>query len=66
MFSSLKSWSITVVSKDVVKLPGLIVIIYTSQQKKRYNGSMLNFFYIEKTKKNRQKSYTLDSCGHKK
>jgi hypothetical protein len=37
--------------------------IYTSQQKKRYKGLMLNMFYIEK--KHRQKSYNLDSYGHK-
>jgi hypothetical protein len=34
---------------------------YTSQQKKRYKGLGLNIFYIEK--KNRQKSYNLDSYG---
>ena len=43
----------------VVKFPGLIAIIYTSQQKKRYN-----IFYIEI--KNRQKLYNLDSYGHSK
>jgi len=48
----------------VVKFPGLIVSIYTSQQKKRYKGSMLNIFYIDK--KNRKQSYTLDSYGHNK
>jgi hypothetical protein len=35
---------------------------YTSQQKKWYKGLMLKMFYIEK--KNRQKSYNLDSYGH--
>jgi len=37
---------------------------YTSQQKKRYKGLMLIISYIEK--KNRQKSYNLDSYGHNK
>jgi hypothetical protein len=32
--------------------------------KKRYKGLMLNIFYKEK--KNRQKSYNLDSYGHSK
>ena len=43
----------------VVKFSGLIAIIYTSQQKKRYN-----IFYIEI--KNRQQLYNLDSYGHSK
>jgi len=38
--------------------------IYTSQQKKRYKDLMLNIFYIEK--KNRKKSYNVDSYGHYK
>jgi hypothetical protein len=37
------------------------ISIYTSQQKKRYKGLMLNIFYIEK-----KKSYNLDSYGHNK
>ena len=41
-----------------------INLIYTSQQKKRYKSLMLNIVYIEK--KNRQKSYNLNSYGHSK
>ena len=43
---------------------GYTMYIYTSQPKKRYKGLMLNIFYKEK--KNRQKSYNLDSYGHSK
>ena len=37
------------------------VVLYTSQQKKRYKGLILNI--VLHREKNRQKSYNLDSYG---
>ena len=49
-----KFFNVSCRNNDIKSMSMLFLAIYTSQQKKRYKGLMLNIFYIEK--KNRQKS----------